>query len=145
MENPEKTMENPPANPKKSSFGLGQIIGLIGAILLIVGAFLPWGRTAIVDVTGLDGDGVITLGIGVVAIILLLIKKVPLWITIILGVVALAIGIIDMRGMAAANTELGLEAGDEFAVSIGSGLYLTVVGGVGLIVGPIVGYIMRKK
>ncbi|MBD3360613.1 hypothetical protein GF366_02300 [Candidatus Peregrinibacteria bacterium] len=148
----EEVKENNPDNPKKPKApdGLGRLIGMASAVVLVIAAFLPWGETGFFTVTGIDGDGIITIGIAVVAFVMLAIQKVPLWITIILGVLAAAIGIIDFMEMSSASEELALDmAGDEFAesiqITVGSGLYLTILAGVGLIAGPIVGYIQKRK
>lgn len=145
MENPVPPLQT----TQKPSLSLGRLIGLAGAALLAIGAFLPWGKImGIIEAKGIDGDGKITLGIGIIAIILLLIKKAPLWISLILGVVALAIGGYDFYAMTTVDKELGLELAElaELAkVTVGSGLYLTVLGGLALTVGPIVGYVQGKK
>ncbi|MFH1218479.1 MAG: hypothetical protein V1679_01405 [Candidatus Peregrinibacteria bacterium] len=133
------------------NLGLGRIIGLSGAALLVVGAFLPWAKImGFLSVSGFSGDGRITLAAGVIAIILILLKKVPLWISIILGIVGLAVGGFDYYGISSAANELGaVDAENPFAAlmtaSIGEGLYLTILGGLGLIVGPVMAYKQRKE
>ncbi len=151
---PKTPPEAPPQTPsetngkKCSGSGLGRIIGLISAVVLGIGSVMPWGENIAGTVNGLDGDGVITLGIAIIAIVLLLIKKVPLWIPLVLGVLAAAIGIIDLSNMSDVNQELGLELeGNPFAelakVEVKAGLYVLIAGAIGLIIGPIVGYVKK--
>ena len=51
-----------------------RVLVFLGAGLLIFGSFLPWVKASIgllsVEKTGIDGDGVFTLGLGVAAILL---------------------------------------------------------------------------
>jgi hypothetical protein len=114
---------------------MGRVIALLSIILLIVSAFLPWGKTANVSVNGMTGDGFITISAGVIAFILLLIKKVPLWIPLILGIIVLTTGIIDYTAMR--------ETVKEINGNVGIGLYGTILGGAGIIVGSVIA--MFKK
>ena len=42
-----------------------RVVSLVGFVGVILGAFLPWSRVLIFSVSGTDGDGVITLLLGV--------------------------------------------------------------------------------
>lgn len=44
-----------------------QVIGGIGALIVIVGAFLPWATWGLFSVAGIEGDGVTTLILGLIA------------------------------------------------------------------------------
>ncbi|PKL36934.1 hypothetical protein CVV38_03545 [Candidatus Peregrinibacteria bacterium HGW-Peregrinibacteria-1] len=111
-------------------FGIGRIVALISAAVIIIGALLPWGLVQeIKHITyGYDGDGVITIPLAVIAIILLIIKKVPFWISLIIGLMVSAIGFIDYAAIADATAEIG---------SVGIGMYLTIIGGIGLTIGAL--------
>lgn len=72
-----------PAVKLTSKGQLGRLIAVISAVVLIIAAFLPWGSVLGLAVRGTEGDGVITIGLGIISIVLLLIKKVPVWVPII--------------------------------------------------------------
>ena len=55
----------------KEIFTAGRTIALIGAIALAISAFLPWGKSAVVSVTGTNGDGLIQISVGILAFLLL--------------------------------------------------------------------------
>ncbi len=124
---------------KRFLFEVEEIIVGISAILLIIAAFLAWGSTPSGTVaTGLSAegwltDGMLTIGIGAVAIVLLiidLIYKVPAWIPLLLGIIALGIGGIDFWAMSGAV--------EKYQGHVGMGLYLTVLASAGIILGSIV-------
>ena len=127
---------------KKERRFLGEIekiIIAISAILLIVAAFLSWGATPSFEATGLSGDGLITIGVGVVAIILLIIDmiyRVPAWIPLILGIIALVIGGVDFNAM--------LGTVEKFDGKVGMGLYLTVIASAGIILGSIIDLVRNR-
>jgi hypothetical protein len=52
-------------------FQISQIIGIIGALCVIVGAFLPWATWSSITVAGVEGDGKITFLLGLIAGVLL--------------------------------------------------------------------------
>ncbi len=111
--------------------------GLVSTIILGLGAILPWGYVYSEKVGGLDGDGNIILGIAILALVLLLIKKVPIWISLILGLLAMTIGIIDIIEI--------YKVTKDFATSrIGEGMYITIIGSAGLVVGTIAEMSQKK-
>ena len=121
----------------------GAKITLGGALALIVGAFLPWAsidsRLRSATVSGVDGDGVLTLlaGAAVVAIVVL-----GAWRKREIIASAVAGGI---SGLVALNiyTNISSYGGLSGRVSVEMGLYLTILGAALLVVGPIDTYRSR--
>ena len=112
-------------------FTVGRTIALIGAILLAVSAFLPWGKSAYVSVTGVEGDGLIQISIGILAFLLLFIRRITIWFSLFLGVAGLAIGIVDFVVMFDAVKKVTEGA-------VGIGLYTTLGATIGIVIGTIV-------
>lgn|GEM_PF-5012236 len=118
----------------------GQLTTLLGAVGLVVGALLPWVTVASVfgsiSVNGYEGDGIITGGIGLLILISALLTKGKAGkrysvASAILGVIATLLvfwKISDVGSLAAENT-------DYVRTSVGSGLYLSAVGTILIIVG----------
>ncbi len=92
---------------------------MIFAIFLAFSAVLPWGYTDNVSVTGLEGDGLITISVGLLAFLLLFVKRVTLWISLILGIIGSTIGLIDLFSMK--------EAVQSISGHVGPGIYMTVL------------------
>ncbi|MFH1533357.1 MAG: hypothetical protein ABID64_00290 [Nitrospirota bacterium] len=113
---------------KQKIFTAGRIIALLGATLLAISAFLPWGKSAYVSVSGTGGDGLIQISIGILAFLLLFIKRITIWFPLLLGVIGLAIGIIDFAVMYDAIQSPKITEGE-----MGIGLYVTI-GATGVIV-----------
>lgn len=111
---------------KQRIFTAGRTIALLGAILLALSAFLPWGKSAYVSVTGMQGDGLIQISIGVLAFLLLFIKRITIWFSLFLGAVGLTIGTIDFAVMYDAIQKV--TEGE-----VGIGLY-TTLGATGVLV-----------
>ena len=128
----------------------GQVIGLIGFLMLVVGPFMAWATAGIFSASGMQKTGneaivIVVLGvIGIVLAVLSLVSKrsvlsvVPL----IAALVSLAMSIFyyvqlreDLSGM---DNEF-------FAAGIGAGIYLCLVGGVLALIGAIVGGFKRKR
>ncbi|NIA01808.1 MAG: hypothetical protein GWP15_00310 [Nitrospirae bacterium] len=116
---------------KYKIFTAGRTIALVGATLLAVSAFLPWGKSAYVSVTGIGGDGLIQISIGILAFLLLFIKRITIWFSLLLGVAGLAIGIVDFVVMIDAIKKVTDGA-------MGIGLYTTLGATLGIVIGTIV-------
>lgn len=107
--------------------------GLVSAAVVVVGALLPWATVSTafgtVSVNGTEGDGVLTLGGGVVAAALLLFgrgRKGAAVVAAIVGMLVTLVGVYDLANVSSAAAE----AANQFARgSAGAGLWLTVVGG----------------
>ncbi|MBL4694882.1 hypothetical protein JKY72_05950 [Candidatus Gracilibacteria bacterium] len=123
---------------KKILLKLEELIIGVSAIVLILAALLPWGSTENVTVLGIFGDDTfITIGVGILAILFLLTKKIPTWISLLLGLIALGTGINDY--IALSNVFEGNGG------SVGSGMYLTLLGGLGVVVGSILDMLRSAK
>ena len=128
---------------------LGRNLALFAALIIGVSTFTPWGSALVTDVTtagevgkvsilGIEGkDGALILGLTIIAFILLLIKKVPIWIPLIIAIGTLMVSIIDFYSLDKATEQL---QGD-----LGSGLYLGILGSIGIIAGAIVQIIQDRK
>jgi hypothetical protein len=107
-----------------------------GIALLVIGAFGPWAKVLSTSVNGLDGDGVLTLGLAVVAAVFVGLaytkraapNKIALGVC---GALALLISIIDIADV----------SGD---ISVGWGLWLTLIGSLVLIAAAVMAH-MRKS
>lgn len=123
---------------KKILLRLEEFIVAVSAVVLIVAAYLPWGSTENVTVLGVFGkDTIITIGIGILAILFLLTKKIPTWVSLILGLIALGTGVNDYVSL---SNVLQGNGG-----TIGSGMYLTLLGALGVVVGSILDMLRSAK
>ncbi len=122
---------------RQEIFTGGRTIALISTIILGISAFLPWGKTEYVSVNGLSGDGVITISIGVLAFLLLFIKKISIWISLLIGAIGLTIGIIDFESMYQVTQQISGE--------VGIGLYMIVISSFGIVMGTIIEIIEERK
>lgn len=119
-----------------------QQLGLVGAAAIIVGAFLPWLEASVLGTTavetGIDREGVFTAFLGFVAICLLAFAE---WREMIQGAVFALGGLISAFAAVyiadpfifgyegpAAQRQVA-----EAAVTVGSGLYVTLLGGLVLL------------
>lgn len=117
---------------------LEQIVGIISAGLLIAAAFIPWGRTANVTILGIEGnDSKLTIAIGLIALVVLLIRKAPTIIALILGIAALLTGFYDYQQMALATSQMG--------GTVGTGLYLTILAANAVIICSVIDMIRNRK
>ena len=119
-------------------------IPAFGGIVVIMGSVLPWATVEVIlfgqqSIDGLDGDGVITLPLGIVMLILALTARKESGNTppVIAGLLALAagsIGLYDLTNVRRINPGILGE------VSVGVGLYLVVIGAGVAIVGSLSWY-----
>jgi len=113
-------------------------IGLIGGILIIIGSMLPWGTGPFgMSASGLEGDGVITYILGIFSIILVGLASWGRKNKIgqpILGILVILI---------AGNVFLNIM--DITLASPGSGLYLTLLGGITLLLLPLIGRMVNNS
>jgi len=118
------------------------MIGVISAILIFVGAFLPWIKITApfigsMTASGIEGDGLITLILSLLAFLMIYIgltksEKIAAIVLLVFGMICIVIGVYDATNIFQAIYTL------EYALSsVGSGVYLTIIGGVGLIISGI--------
>ena len=98
-----------------------RVVSLVGFVGVILGAFLPWSRVLIFSVSGTDGDGVITLLLGVAGASLIAFGRgsAPAWIAAVAGVAAFGVGLYDVANFPASSL-----------AAIGMGLWLTLAASV---------------
>jgi len=127
------------------TFSRGEQLAIGSAAVVVIAAFLPWISASIlgtsVTVNGIDGDGVITLGMAVVAGVLVVARQ---WDRINRALVGVLGGLIAALALYyVVDPTTGIEGGDvaaelaREAVSPGIGLYLTALGGVGLVIAAV--------
>jgi len=113
------------------------ILTVVGAVLVVLGAFLPWAKVGFLSVDGTEGDGILTLILGLAAGLLgalgfLKGAKGLLIGSIVCAGLALLIGVYDIANInSVVDGPFGLE------VEVGMGLYLTVLGAAAGVAGPI--------
>jgi uncharacterized oligopeptide transporter (OPT) family protein len=128
-----------------------------GAVAAIVAAFLPWITATAAFVgsvhrNGLDGDGQITLVLGVAAVVLAVValrgNPAPLAALVIvagLGALIAVIGVIDYVDAKNRIGDLTAEERRLIAISIGAGLYLTIAAGIAVVVGAVFGAVSQDR
>jgi hypothetical protein len=117
----------------------GGITIMVGALLTIVGSFLPWakaeGTLLTLSKKGTEGDGMITLIAGVIilvmGILMLLMEKntLPLVFAGLGGLGCAAVAVIDLVDIADKG----------FGIKAGEGIYMVLVGGVIVVAGAVMG------
>lgn len=123
----------------------GAFLGLVGGAIVMVGSILPWASVASgfgqVDFVGTSGDGVITLGIGVLIMLVGFailgggFRDAPFAA---LVLIILGVGVLGIAGQVLQGLIGKLTNEDAVRSSIGAGLYLVLVGGVVTILGGVV-------
>ena len=130
---------------------------IAGAIAAIVAAFLPWISATAAFVgsesrNGLDGDGQITIVLGLAAVVLAAValrrQPAPLAALVIvagLGALIAVIGVIDYVDAKNRIGDLTAEERPLVAISIGVGLYLTIAAGIAVVVGAVLGAVSQDR
>jgi len=125
-----------------------KVVVLGGAVLLVLGSVLPWaklevssGAFSISDTkNGLDGDGVLTLILAVIAILIFLLvknRKVTGWLVTVAGFLAGAIAIYDIVDVKGAFDNLDVPSSINADATVGVGLWIAAVAAVVLFVGGV--------
>jgi hypothetical protein len=145
----------PGAIPPSLSGGFlgGQVIALIGYVMLVIGPFLPWMTVYIfsgISASGLQMSGnealmlvflgIVGMAVGIVSLALKRAKFV--WVPFMVGLVGLGISIwyyVQLHGRLS-DPEI-----EDFAVSLGTGIYLCLVASVVVLVGGCVAVASRKR
>ena len=117
------------------------MIVLGGALVVVIGSFLAWATVSAggisVSASGMDGDGVITLVVGLAAAAMALFLKDRgrnIGVAIAGGIIVL-VAIIDIADV---NRALGEFPGGGVEASVGIGLWLVLLGGITVLVGPFI-------
>lgn len=123
---------------RKKLLEIEQIVGIISAALLIIAAFIPWAATNDITLLGIEGkDSKITIAIGLIALIVLSVHKIPTIVALIFGIAALSIGFYDYQKMAIATSQMG--------GTVGPGLYITILAANAIIICSIIDIIRNRK
>ncbi|WP_135663839.1 hypothetical protein [Halorhabdus rudnickae] len=124
-------------------FSRGEQLSIGSAVVVVIAAFLPWITASIlgtsVTVSGIDGDGVFTLAFAIIAAALVVARPWDRINKIAVGILggltaAVALYYIVDPAMGVKGGGAGAELARQ-ALSPGIGLYLTALGGVGLVLG----------
>jgi hypothetical protein len=116
-----------------------QKIALGGGVLTAIAALLPWVSAGRLTVTGIDGDGTLTLIFGVAAVAVVLYRD---WETVdTLGVGLLGVLTVLIAGNVYSSlSSMGGVSSEILEISAGFGLHLTLLGGILLVVAGAQGY-----
>ena len=138
----------PAAGPRVSEPLIGWL--LLGAgVLLMIGAPMPWATVLTFSVAGTVGGGKATMFFGVVLAVfglLIGLKQGRLWVSITACVLAALVVLVAIGNMGNI-TDVARKSADNFlgnTVSIGSGLWLTLVAGIAALVLSIIGIARRR-
>lgn len=119
------------------------ILILAGAAVVAIGAFLPWADIGgLITTNGMDGDGKITIVLAAGAAVLgvfgiLKASKGMLIGSLVVAALTILVAIIDMADVSSRGEGI-------IEVSIGIGLYLTLIGGIVGVVGAVLAMMARK-
>jgi hypothetical protein len=143
----------PPPPPRRDLVGpvevapskAGPIVMLVGGGLVLIGSFLPWATVTTVfgtiSVAGTNGDGKITLGVGLAIVLVSILELTGTSgariLNIVIGVVAAGIGVLDYANV---SERIAGASSDVAQAAVGVGLYAVIAGGIAVIVG---GFIKR--
>lgn len=110
---------------------MGRMISLVSSIILAVAAFLPWGVLQATTISGINGngDGLITIAIAVLVFLALFIKRIPIAVTLVLGLIGLTVSIVTFIQIGNAANQTGAE--------IGIGIYLSILAALGIVIGTV--------
>lgn len=119
-------------------FSPPEMLGLVSAVVAGIAAFLPWVTAGVeagpVEVsasnTGIEGLGVLTLVLAIIAVGTILAMSWEDQGTVATGIIGVVVALVAIWKIVDING----------AASPGMGLYLTVLGGIGLVVAGVWGY-----
>lgn len=130
---------SPPSSPTPG------IVMTTGGGLVALGSFLPWASLGPFSASGLDGDGVITLVLGVIVLgmgIVWLTAGGKRWLPVVALVSAVLITLVaGYDSMNISTSEPGPFGAE---LSVGSGLWLTLLGGIVAATGSVLGLLRRR-
>ena len=130
---------------------LGRNIALLSAVVIALGSIAPFAQFKDIKLSGLEGDGKITLAIAILTIVAILVKKIPAYANIVLGSMALALAAFDYSKLSATTETIKTSADNPYMTNVaatlqlGSGLQLVIIGAIGVIAGSVVHIIQKKN
>ena len=119
----------PPGSQERTAIDASAVALAIGAGLIVVGSFMPWASVGPFSMNGTDGDGIFTLGIGLILAVLAVLNLggrgmgMTVRVLAVLGGAA-AVGIVLLDGSDLMDAPLSL-----IEVSVGAGMYVVGIGG----------------
>jgi hypothetical protein len=113
----------------------GLIVGLIGFAALAVGSLGSWATAAFASVSGMDGDGKLTMAAAIVGALMLLPGGGVAVLSALAGVAGLGVAIYDISRVSSKASEFTL--GGVQIIQVGWGLYVCAGGAVIAIVGAL--------
>lgn len=138
----------PHSRNQKHGMSKGQKVGLIGGALAAFGAFLPWFKISILatslTVRGIDKDGVFTLIAAIVAVLIIYLywSNSGKLLAGLMGLFIAGVGFVYITNpLAGVQTSAFQRALLKGAIQIGSGLYLTLIGGIGILIASVYNYL----
>lgn len=112
-----------------NSSNIGRILAMLSSAALAIAAFLPWASAREVNISGIEGDGLITIAVAILSLIILFIRRIPISVSLILGLVALTISILDFVQTGKAVVEIGGK--------VGYGVHISILASLGIVIGTI--------
>lgn len=119
--------------------------------LVVLAATLPWVEVAFLGTRatklGVDGDGRITLALGVVVVLLgLLVARGAgvLWTTVVAAAVGVVVAVVAAVDLADVRDLVGTHGAFDVTVDVGTGLVLTLAGGLAVTATATVGILRRS-
>lgn len=106
-----------------------RVMVLVGSLLLIVGALLPWGQMGMLSLTGISGDGIFSFGLGVILLIgAIAVKEKPgkmysIWLAI-LGLLASSLMCMKTYNM----MQVAVVGQSASMIEIGAGIWVSLLG-----------------
>ena len=125
-------------------------VAIGGAIGLIVGSFLEWASIdtpfGSFSVSGMDGDGVITVSVGIIALVLFtLVKRRAGTIAgVVFAAIGAAIAAIDIADVKSNIDDIAAESEGLATASVGIGLWLCLAGALVAVVGGILSILEQR-
>lgn len=119
-----------------SKTALASLVGTFAGLLVLIGSAGPWAKVWFITVSGLDGDGMLTVFIGLLAGILLTYRAVranssrwPAIIGLVAFTACFAIGLYDQNNIQGLIDQSEAES-NLVVAQVGWGLYLVIIGSI---------------
>lgn len=136
----------------RSKKHLGRNIALVSALIIAAGSVAPFAGFEEFTVYGLQGDGKITLVIGVVLVVSILLKKIPAYVNILFSSLALTLAAFDYSKLSETTSSIKNTVTTNpymtdvaSSLQMGSGLQLIMMGAMGVIAGSIIHMLQKKN
>jgi hypothetical protein len=111
----------------------GRYIALVGALLVAAGSFLPWvsinSLFGTISKNGIEGDGQITLALGVMMGIGLLERWKKAGRALVVGIIAIVVILVGVYEYTSVTERMAEVDSDFVSASVGVGLYMVIAGG----------------